>query len=180
MKRLAVFCGSNFGKDPAYRVACETLAEDMVSKGIDLVYGGGKVGLMGVMADSVLDRGGKAIGVIPEKLAQREVAHLGLTELIVVATMHERKAKMAELSDGFVAFPGGIGTLEEITEIFTWAQLGYHSKPCALLNINGFYDPLIRFLNTMVEDGFMKQERVEALLVISDPAKLLAAMAAQQ
>src|SRR6202021_2958809 len=128
MKRLTVFCGSNPGSDPAYLRECENLAALLVAKGIELVYGGGNVGLMGHIADTVLAGGGKVIGVIPERLVAKEVAHPGLTELIVVKSMHERKAKMAELSDGFIALPGGVGTLEEIMEVFTWTQLGYHSK----------------------------------------------------
>ncbi|GAA3917551.1 TIGR00730 family Rossman fold protein [Chitinophaga oryziterrae] len=144
----------------------------MVSKGIELVYGGGNVGLMGHIADSVLSRGGKVIGIIPERLVDKEVAHNGLTELIVVKTMHERKAKMAELCDGFIALPGGIGTLEEIMEVFTWTQLGYHSKPCALLNVNGFYDSLNIFIEQMVTTRFLRKEQKE-LLLISDDAKYL-------
>lgn len=144
----------------------------MVSKGIELVYGGGNVGLMGHLADSVLSRGGKVIGIIPERLVDKEVAHNGLTELIVVKTMHERKAKMAELCDGFIALPGGIGTLEEIMEVFTWTQLGYHSKPCALLNVNGFYDSLNIFIEQMVTTRFLRKEQKE-LLLISDDAKYL-------
>lgn len=172
MKRLTVFCGSNSGKDPSYLYECEKLAELMVSKDIELVYGGGNVGLMGHMADSVLNRGGKVIGIIPERLVEKEVAHRGLTELIVVKTMHERKAKMAELSDGFIALPGGIGTLEEIMEVFTWTQLGYHSKPCGLLNVNGFYDQLNKFLETMVNEHFLKEEH-KALLMVSNDSNLL-------
>jgi len=172
MKRLTIFCGSNPGDHPSYLQECEKLAELMVSKGIELVYGGGNVGLMGHIADSVLNRGGKVIGIIPERLVDKEVAHNGLTELIVVKTMHERKAKMAELSDGFIALPGGIGTLEEIMEVFTWTQLGYHSKPCALLNVNGFYDSLNTFLEHMVTSKFLRKENKDSLL-ISDDVKYL-------
>jgi uncharacterized protein (TIGR00730 family) len=176
MKRLTVFCGSNPGNHPSYLLECEKLAELMVSKGIELVYGGGNVGLMGHIADSVLSRGGKVIGIIPERLVDKEVAHSGLTELIVVKTMHERKAKMAELCDGFIALPGGIGTLEEIMEVFTWTQLGYHSKPCALLNVNGFYDSLNMFLEHMVTSKFLRKEHKESLLISDDPKYLIEQM----
>jgi uncharacterized protein (TIGR00730 family) len=172
MKRLTVFCGSNPGSDAAYLEGCEKLATLLLSKRIDLVYGGGNVGLMGRIAHVVLAGGGKVIGVIPERLVDKEVAHTGLTELIVVRSMHERKAKMAELSDGFIALPGGIGTLEEIMEVFTWTQLGYHSKPCALLNVNGFYDQLDAFLETMVNTKFLKKEH-KAMLLVSDDADYL-------
>lgn len=150
----------------------------MVSKGIELVYGGGNVGLMGHIADSVLNLGGKVTGIIPERLVDKEVAHNGLTELIIVKTMHERKAKMADLSDGFIALPGGIGTLEEIMEVFTWLQLGYHSKPCALLNVNGFYDPLKMFLESMVTTKFLRKEQKESLLISDDVKYLLEQMEA--
>ncbi len=173
MKRIAVFCGSNTGIDPDYILACDTLSAWMLKHDMELVYGGGQVGLMGAIADRVLKGGGKVIGVIPEKLAKKEIAHQGLTELIVVNTMHERKAKMAELADAFLALPGGIGTLEEITEVFTWALLGYHHKPCALLNTNGFYDPLNGFLNTMVAQGFLKQASKDYLLIGPEVGKLM-------
>jgi uncharacterized protein (TIGR00730 family) len=173
MKRLAVFCGSNTGIDPDYILACDSLSAWMLKHDMELVYGGGQVGLMGAIADGVLKGGGKVIGVIPEKLAKKEIAHDGVTELIVVKTMHERKAKMAELADAFLALPGGIGTLEEITEVFTWALLGYHHKPCALLNTNGFYEPLNGFLNTMVQQGFLKQSAKDYLLIGSDVDTLM-------
>jgi uncharacterized protein (TIGR00730 family) len=176
MKRLTVFCGSNTGNNPSYLLECEKLADVMVSKGIDLIYGGGNVGLMGHIADSVLSRGGKVTGVIPEKLVDKEVAHNGLTELIVVKTMHERKAKMAELCDGFIALPGGIGTLEELVEVFTWAQLGYHFKPCALLNVNGFYDPFNTLLEHMVTTRFLRKEHKDSLLISDDSKYLLEQM----
>lgn len=176
MKRLTVFCGSNPGNHPSYLLECEKLAELMVAKGIELVYGGGNVGLMGHIADSILSRGGKVIGIIPERLVDIEVGHNGLTELIVVKTMHERKAKMAELSDGFIALPGGIGTLEEIMEVFTWTQLGYLSKPCALLNTNGFYDSLNIFLEHMVTSRFLRKEHKESLLISDDVKSLIEQM----
>jgi uncharacterized protein (TIGR00730 family) len=178
MKRLTIFCGSNPGNHPSYLHECEKLAALMVSKGIELVYGGGNVGLMGHIADSVLNLGGKVTGIIPERLVDKEVAHNGLTELIIVKTMHERKAKMADLSDGFIALPGGIGTLEEIMEVFTWLQLGYHSKPCALLNVNGFYDPLKMFLESMVTTKFLRKEQKESLLISDDVKYLLEQMEA--
>jgi uncharacterized protein (TIGR00730 family) len=168
MKRLTIFCGSNAGTDPAYLQECEKLADIMVSKGIELVYGGGNVGLMGRIADAVLSRGGKVIGIIPERLVEKEVAHNGLTELIIVKTMHERKAKMAELCDGFIALPGGIGTLEEIMEVFTWTQLGYHAKPCGLLNVNGFYDQLNLFLENMVNTQFLRKQTKDLLMISND------------
>jgi uncharacterized protein (TIGR00730 family) len=164
MKSLCVYCGSSFGKDPVYTDAARMLAKEMVARDIGLVYGGGKVGLMGVIADEVLKLGGAAIGVIPQALFDKEVGHTGLTELHVVQNMHERKALMAELADGFVALPGGIGTLEELFEILTWAQLGFHQKPVGVLNVNGFYDGLIAFLNMQVTQGFVKDRQAALLL----------------
>jgi uncharacterized protein (TIGR00730 family) len=173
MKRITVFCGANSGSRPDYLRACEALAGVLTSRNIGLVYGGGNVGLMGKIADEVLKRGGEVIGVIPQKLVDREVAHRGLTELRVVQTMHERKALMAELSDGFIALPGGIGTLEEIIEVFTWTQLGYHHKPCGLLNVAGYYDALNAFLEQMVAEKFLKTENRQVLLSEADPAELV-------
>ena len=155
MKRIAVYCGSKHGADPAYQKAAELLGTELADRNIELVYGGGAVGLMGVIADSVLNNHGKVIGVIPEKLYEMEVAHMRLTELYRVKTMHERKALIADLSDGFIALPGGIGTLEEIMEVMTWAQIGYHEKPCAFLNIKGYYDHLFTFFETMESNGFL-------------------------
>ena len=155
MQRLAVFCGSKHGTDKSYGVAAKLLGKILAENKIVLVYGGGAIGLMGEIADSVLGYGGEVIGVIPEKLYEMEVAHSGLTELYRVKTMHERKALMADLSDGFIALPGGIGTLEEMMEVMTWAQIGYHSKPCAFLNVNGFYDEFISFFNQMEKKGFL-------------------------
>ena len=144
-KRLCVFCGSSHGANPAYAEAAKNVGSELARRGIGLVYGGGNVGLMGVVADAVLAGGGEVVGVIPEALMAKELGHRSIQDLRVVKTMHERKAMMAELADGFIALPGGIGTFEEFFEIVTWAQLGFHSKPCALLNVNGFYDPLLHF-----------------------------------
>jgi uncharacterized protein (TIGR00730 family) len=145
----------------------------LAKRGITLVYGGGNVGLMGVVADAVLAAGGRAVGVIPDHLVRKEVGHNGLTEQHVVATMHDRKAKMAALADGFLALPGGIGTLEEIIEVFVWMQLGLHAKPCALLNVNGYYDPLIKFLEHMTESRFLRPEQLSQLIVAREPSEAL-------
>ncbi len=165
MKRICVFCGSNSGANLQYLQAAEEVGVFLAQNGIELVYGGGRVGLMGKVADTVLANGGKVIGVIPEQLATREVAHSGLTELIVVSSMHERKAMMAELSDGFIAMPGGFGTFEEFCEIVTWAQLGIHQKPCALLNVAGFYDSLIAMIDYSTSQNFIRQEHRSLVLV---------------
>ncbi|RZL97776.1 MAG: TIGR00730 family Rossman fold protein [Pedobacter sp.] len=180
MNSIAVFCGSNFGISSDYLDLTRALASEMVSRNIRLVYGGGAVGLMGAIADEVLRLGGEVTGVLPEKLAGAEIAHKGLTELHIVKTMHERKALMAELSDGFIALPGGIGTLEEIIEVFTWTQLGFHQKPCGLLNINGFFDKLVEFLSAMSETGFLSEHHLNTLLVNDDPAKLLTQISDQK
>ncbi|KAA6439305.1 TIGR00730 family Rossman fold protein [Dyadobacter flavalbus] len=180
MKSIAVFCGSNFGQNPDYLKIAKVLASELVHRDITLVYGGGAVGLMGAIADEVLHFGGDVIGVLPEKLAGVEIGHKGLTELHIVKTMHERKALMAELSDGFIAMPGGIGTLEEIIEVFTWNQLGFHQKPCGLLNINGFYDKLISFLSDLSENGFLSYYHFKTLLVNENPASLVDELAAQK
>lgn len=165
MKRICVFCGSNSGSKPEYLQAAEAVGAFLASKEIELVFGGGRVGLMGRVADTVLNHGGRVIGIIPEQLAIREVAHAGLTELVVVNSMHERKAKMAELADGFVALPGGFGTFEEFCEIVTWAQLGIHQKPCALLNVGGFYDSLIRMIDFSTSQNFIRPEHRSLVLV---------------
>jgi uncharacterized protein (TIGR00730 family) len=158
MKRLCVFCGSSFGDDPAYLAAARDLGQLLAASGIGLVYGGASVGLMGAVADAALAAGGEVIGVLPQGLREREVGHNGLTELHIVATMHERKALMADLADGFIALPGGIGTLEEFCEILTWAQLGVHAKPCGLLDIADYYAPLIAFFDRMVAARFLRIE----------------------
>jgi uncharacterized protein (TIGR00730 family) len=174
IRRLCVYAGSNSGTRAEYEEAAAELARLMAARGIGLVYGGGKVGLMGVLADSVLAAGGEAIGIIPQALMDREVGHTGLTELRVVASMHERKALMAELSDGFVAVPGGIGTLEELVEVFTWSQLGIHAKPCAMLDVAGFYAGLAGFLDHMVAEGFLRPEHRATLVSAGTPEELIA------
>lgn len=176
MKRITVFCGSNYGNNPAFAQAAEQLAQLMVANNIGLVYGGGNIGLMGHIADEVLRLGGEVIGVIPRKLQEREVAHSGLTQLHVVETMHERKALMANLCDGFIAMPGGIGTLEEIIEVFTWLQLDYHQKPCALLNVEGYYDKLDAFLKYMVSSNFLSEKTRQSMIVEENPELVLKKM----
>lgn len=171
--RICVFCGSSAGRSAEYQLATIALGQLLVREGIGLVYGGAHVGLMGVLADTVLAGAGEVIGVIPGSLAARELAHQGLTQLHVVASMHERKAQMATLADAFVALPGGIGTLEELFEVWTWAQLGLHQKPCALLNVAGFYDRLSSFLDFATEQGFVRQAVRDSLLVDSDAVRLL-------
>jgi uncharacterized protein (TIGR00730 family) len=178
MKSLCVYCGSSFGNSPLYAGAARALAREMVEHDIGLVYGGGKVGLMGVIADEVLKLGGRASGVIPQALFDKEIGHTGLNELHVVRNMHERKALMAELADGFAALPGGIGTLEELFEILTWAQLGFHQKPVGVLNVGGFYDGLIAFLQMQVAQGFVKDKQAALLLHDTTPSALIARMQA--
>lgn len=178
MKRICVFCGSSKGARPAYAEAAQRLGEDLVRRGLGLVYGGGSIGLMGVLADTVLAAGGEAIGVIPGGLASRELAHAGLTEMHVVDSMHERKAMMASLCDGFIALPGGLGTFEETLEILTWAQLGIHRKPVAVLNVEGYWDGLRRLLAHAVEEGFVRPEYAALLLFGGTPAELLDRLAA--
>jgi uncharacterized protein (TIGR00730 family) len=173
MKSLCVYCGSSTGVSPAYAEAARELARAMVDEGIGLVYGGGNIGLMGIIASEVLRLGGNATGVIPQALMEREIGHVDLTELHVVKDMHERKAMMAELADGFIAMPGGIGTLEELFEVFTWSQLGFHDKPIGLLNVAGFYDGLIGFLRHVVEQGFLKEAQAELLVCEPSPVALL-------
>src|SRR5688572_17544390 len=176
MKRICVFCGSNSGANPVYHETAEKVGKFLAQENIELVYGGGRVGLMGTVADTVLANGGKAIGIIPESLAIREVAHEGLTELHVVDSMHTRKALMAEFSDGFIALPGGFGTFEEFCEIVTWAQLGIHQKPCALLNVNGFYDYLIALFDFSNRQEFIRDEHRRLVLVESEIEKLFVLM----
>jgi len=173
IKKICVYCGSSPGKNPAYSLAAKSLANTLCDRGIGLVYGGAAVGVMGVVADAVLEAGGEAIGVIPKSLAVKEVAHDKLSELHVVASMHERKAMMAELADGFIALPGGWGTLEEIFEILTWAQLGFHHKPCGLLNIEGYYDGLIDFLENSFEQQFVNPLCRPMLMTALEPIALL-------
>ena len=178
MRRICVFCGSSPGASPAYAEAARQLGRLLAQRGLGLVYGGGNVGLMGILADAVLAEGGEVTGVIPHSLVAREVGHQALTDLRIVDTMHERKALMADLADGFVALPGGIGTLDEWFEIWTWAQLGLHAKPCGLLNVQGYYSPLLAFLDRMVEERFLRDTHRAFVLVDTDPASLLDRMAA--
>jgi uncharacterized protein (TIGR00730 family) len=173
MRRICVFCGSSLGSRPAFADAAQSLGRELASRGLELVYGGASVGLMGLVADAVLHAGGRAIGVIPEPLASKEIAHAGLSELHVVGSMHERKAKMAELADGFVTLPGGIGTFEETFEILTWAQLGLHRKPCGLLDIAGYYAPVVQLLDHAVAEGFVRPDHLSMLLVEDNAAALL-------
>ena len=173
MSSICIYCGSSFGNDPAFLEAAIRMGTSLAKGGHTLVYGGGNVGLMGAVADAALAAGGDVIGVIPEMLAERELAHDRLTTLHTVLTMHERKFRMAELSDGFIAMPGGIGTLEEIIEIFVWSQLGVHTKPCGILNISGFYDPLLACLEHMTSAQFLSAAHFSQLLVDDDPEVLL-------
>ena len=177
MRRVCVFCGSSVGNQPAYAEAAQAMGAVLAKRGVGLVYGGGNVGLMGVVADAVMAHGGEAIGVIPQSLADREIAHGGITQLHVVDSMHARKAMMAELSDAFVAMPGGVGTFEEFFEVVTWTQLGLHRKPCGLLNVQGFYTPLAAFIDQAVSEGFIKPVHRAAIVVDNDPARLLNTLA---
>lgn len=176
LEKICVFCGSSDGNDLAITDAAKKLGEIFAERNITLVYGAAKIGVMGVIAKSVLDNNGKVIGIIPNFLKRKEVVHLGLSELITTENMHERKMRMQEESDGFIALPGGMGTLEELFEIITWLQLGLHQKPIGLLNINGFYDDLIKMLETMVRKGFLSIENYNLLLVDSNPSFLLKKM----
>lgn len=168
-----MFCGSSAGSNPAYASAARALGGTLAARGIGLVYGGGSIGLMGILADATLAAGGEVEGVIPRALQLRELAHAGLTALHVVSSMHERKAKMAELAEAFVALPGGMGTLEELAEILTWAQLGLHAHPCGLLDVAGYYRPLIAFLDHAAGEGFLRPEHRRLLLVAEEPGALL-------
>lgn len=172
--RLCVFAGSSAGRDPRHLRAAQQLAAALARRGVGLVFGAGHVGLMGALADTMLEHGGQAIGVIPESMVEREWAHQGLSELHVVADMHERKALMNRLSDAFAAIPGGIGTLEELFEVYTWAQLGFHHKPVGLLDTDGYYDPLVQMLDRMVEQGFLGREARGLLKVEPEVEPLLA------
>lgn len=173
IKSVCVFCGSRVGDNPAYALAASHLGTLLASKNIQLVYGAGNIGLMGVVADACLAANGKVVGVIPTKLVEKEVAHKGLTELIVVESMHERKALMASKSDAFVALPGGFGTCDELFEILTWAQLGIHHKPIGILNTDGFFNPLLAWIDQMIDQGFVKQRFKELLLVAEKPDELM-------
>ncbi len=173
MKRICVFCGSSVGKNKNYISAAQNLGAALNKRGLGLVYGGASIGLMGVIANTVIDGGGEVIGVMPEALAKREITHQNITELHIVKSMHERKALMSELSDGFIALPGGLGTFEEFFEVLTWAQLGIHKKPCGILNINGYYDNLFLFLNHTVSERLLKKEYYDMILEDKSPTKLL-------
>jgi hypothetical protein len=176
--RICVFCGSNSGSEPSFAQAATELGTLLAHGGLGLVFGGGQVGLMGKVADAALAAGGEVIGVIPQTLVDRELAHRGLADLRVVGSMHERKALMADLSDAFIALPGGFGTLDEFCEIVTWAQIGLHRKPCGILNVDGYYDSLLRFVDRAVEHKFIRPAHRDMLIVDNDPSKLLARLLA--
>lgn len=178
MKSVCVFCGSNTGGDPVFLETAKALGAFLAQEGLTVVYGGASVGLMGATANACLSAGGQVVGVLPDFLKKKELEHTGLSQLHVVPSMHERKALMAELSDGFVALPGGMGTLEEFCEIVTWAQLGLHAKPCGLLNVAGFYDPLLALVRTMVENRFVRDAHADIVLSAPTPGTLLSAMRA--
>ncbi len=176
LRNICVFCGSSNGNDTSITEAAKQLGKYFAENEITLVYGAAKIGIMGVISQAALDSNGRVVGIIPSFLKLKEVVHLGLSEIITTQTMHERKLKMHEISDGFIALPGGIGTLEELFEIITWLQLGLHQKPIGLLNINGFYDDLIKMLETMVRKGFLSMDNYNLLLVASNPLFLLKKM----
>ncbi|MCE4068731.1 MULTISPECIES: TIGR00730 family Rossman fold protein [Pseudomonas] len=178
LRSICVFCGASPGATPIYQEAAEALGRHLAENGIQLVYGGGAVGLMGMVANAALAAGGEVIGIIPQSLKDAEVGHSGLTRLEVVDGMHARKARMAELSDAFIALPGGLGTLEELFEVWTWGQLGYHAKPLGLLEVNGFFDPLLTFLDHLVQERFVRQPHREMLQRAASPAELVDALAA--
>ena len=177
MRSVCVFCGSSSGTEQVYAEVARALGRTLAESGITLVYGGGRVGLMGVVADAALGAGGEVVGVIPKSLLEREIAHDGLTDLRVVGSMHERKALMSELSDGFIALPGGTGTLEEFFEALTWGQLGEHRKPCGLLDVGGYYGPLLAVFDQMVSRAFLSEEHRTMILVETEPNRLLEAFA---
>ncbi|WP_243547324.1 TIGR00730 family Rossman fold protein [Pseudodesulfovibrio tunisiensis] len=180
MKRICVYLGSNPGNRPEYRQAAVALGRELAERGIGVVYGGSSVGLMGRLADAALEAGGEVVGVIPELLVQKEIAHEGLTDIHVVTSMHQRKKRMADLSDGFIALPGGIGTLEEFFEVLTWNQLGYHAKPCGLLDVNGYYKCMADHFDRMVDEGFLMSEHRSMVLTSDTPADLLDKFAAYE
>lgn len=180
MRRICVFCGSSAGARDGYAEAARHVGRELAHRGIGLVYGGGGVGLMGIVADAVLEAGGEVDGVIPHALEVRELSHRGVTRLHIVDSMHERKALMAELADGFVVLPGGMGTMEEMCEVLTWAQLGLHVKPCGLLDVSGYWTPLIRFFDHAVDEGFLRPEHRSLMLVDDDAAALITRMATWQ
>ncbi len=178
MNRICVFCGTNPGSRPAYGAAARQLGQLLAEEGVELVYGGASVGIMGQLADSVQEHGGHVTGVIPQQLVEKEAAHTGIRNLIVVASMHQRKSQMADLSDGFIALPGGIGTLEGFFEILTWGQLGIHAKPSGILNVEGYFDGLTGFLDHAVREGFLTEAHRNAIIVESSPRPLLERMRA--
>ena len=178
MNRICVFCGTNPGSRPEYAAAARQLGQILAEQGIELVYGGASVGIMGELADSVQEHGGHVTGIIPQQLVEKEAAHTGIHNLIVVASMHQRKSQMADMSDGFIALPGGIGTLEGFFEILTWGQLGIHAKPSGILNVQGYFDGLTGFLDHAVREGFLTQEHRDHIVVESDPRRLLERMQA--
>ncbi len=173
IKSLCVFCGSSKGNNAVYANSAEQLGRELVTAGITLVFGGGHVGIMGVLADAVLSAGGRAIGVMPKSLVEKELAHTSLTKLHIVNSMHERKALMADLADGFILLPGGFGSWEEFCEVFTWFQLGIHRKPCGILNVAGYYDPLLAQVALAVSDGFLPPSHPESLVIDTEPSRLL-------
>ena len=177
LRSVTVYCGSNAGADPAYAEGTRALARLLVASGVRVVYGGASLGLMGILADTAMEAGGEVIGIMPQALIDREIGHRGLTDLRVVGSMHERKALMAELGDAFIALPGGIGTLEELIEVYTWSQLGMHRKPIGVLNVNGYYDGLAAFLDDAVQERFLPAQHREVLIFEPDPEALLGRMA---
>lgn len=174
IKSVCVYCGSQDGRDPAYAAAARDMGDALADRGIGLVYGGGGIGMMGQIADRVLERGGSVVGVIPQALMRVEIAHAGITQMHVTTDMHERKAMMADLSDAFITMPGGLGTMEELFETWTWAQLGYHAKPLGLLNVNGYFDGLLQFLDRTVQHGYVREDHRRTLIVDTEPQALLA------
>lgn len=178
LNRICVFCGSSEGARPEYEMMARRLGAALADHSVGLVYGGGNVGLMSTVADAALARRGYVIGVIPRALVEKEAAHKGLTDLRIVESMHERKAVMAELSDAFIALPGGLGTIEAFIEVLTWSQLGLHGKPCALLNVAGYFDPLVHFVNHAVKEGFVSADHARLMLADTDPQRLIARLAA--
>jgi uncharacterized protein (TIGR00730 family) len=178
LRSICVFCGASTGRDPRYAAAATSVGRTLAERGIELVYGGGRLGLMGAVADAALTAGGRVTGVIPAGLVERELAHRGVTELRIVSTLHERKAVMAELSDGFLALPGGLGTLEELAEVLSWAQLGLHRKPIGALDVGGFFGPLVGHLDHAAREGFVSEDHRDLLLVDVDLDRLLSRFAA--
>lgn len=177
MKRICVYCGSKSGRNPEFLISAEKLALALVDRNLGLVYGGASVGLMGKVADVVLENGGEVIGVIPDSLFEDEIAHPGLSELVMVDNMHQRKERMASFADGFIALPGGFGTLEELFEAITWSQIKIHTKPIGLLNVNGYYDKLVGFIDHAVSQGFVKEKHTSLFVINDDPVELLEKMA---